>query len=167
MKYIKALGYIAAAEVLSLFIGLTLASSSSIFIRLISTICTVGILICLMINFAVGTARDDLKSERINGSKTNHAVTLTVGMTVSIPALASWIILLISHSSDSFDFYRWHKLLNAYFLQIYNFINPDASSAALQSSEIMIMLAPVFIPFLTFTATYFLIYTNILPYSKE
>ena len=162
MKYLKAIGYIAAAEVLSLFVGLTLASSSSTFIRTISAVCTSGILICLMINFAVNTARADLKKERISGNGTNHAVTVTVGITASLPAVISWIVLYISHSSGSFDFYRWHKLLNAYFLQIYNFINPDASTAALSGNQVMVMLSFAAVPCLTFITAYFLVYKGII-----
>lgn len=156
MKYIRALGYVIAAEILSLFIGLTLAMYSSFAIRCISAVCTIGILICLVANFAINTASDNLKNERISGKKASHIQPLMLGITVSLPALASWILLYISHLTAAFDFYKWHKLLNAYFLQIYNFINSDASSTALTSGQIYIMLIFVFIPFLTFISTYYL-----------
>lgn len=162
MKCLKAIGYIAAADVLSLFVGLALASSSSTFIRLISSVCTVGILVCLMVNFAVNTARSDLKSERISGSATNHAITAATGITASLPAFISWIVLYISHSSGSFDFYKWHKLINAYFLQIYNFINSDASTAALSDAQIIAMLGLAVVPCLTFMIAYFLAYKGIV-----
>lgn len=167
MKCLKALGYIAAADVLSLFVGLTLASSSSTFIRLISAVCTAGILICLMVNFAVNTARSDLKNERISGSETNHAVTAAAGVTASLPAVISWILLYISHSSGSFDFYKWHKLINAYFLQVYNFINSDASAAALSDAQVMAMLILAAVPCLTFIIAYFLVYKGIVSSDKK
>lgn len=167
MKYIKALGYVAAANVMSLFIGLTLAMSSSSLICFISIICTVGILICLMVNFAINTARSDLKNERIENKKPNSAAPFLIGATASLPALISWIVLYISHSTGAFDYYKWHKLLNAYFLQIYNSINPDASTAALQSSQIMIMFGLVFIPFLSFITAYFLVKKGVIFNNKE
>lgn len=162
MKCLKAIGYIAAADVLSLFVGLALASSSSTFIRLISSVCTFGILVCLMVNFAVNTARSDLRAERISGSATNHALTAAAGITASLPAVISWIVLYISHSSGSFDFYKWHKLINAYFLQIYNFINSDASAAALSDAQVLAMLGLAVIPCLTFMIAYFLVYRGII-----
>ena len=167
MKYIKALGYIAAADILSLFISLTLASSSSSIIRLISAVGTTGILICLLASFAIRTAKEDLRQERITGTRTRLFVPVSVGAVTSLPALASWILLYISRSTGSFDFYKWHKLLNAYFLQIYNFINSDASVSALSGGQLMAMLGLVFVPFAAFNAAYFLIYKGIISFTDK
>lgn len=86
---------------------------------------------------------------------------------MSAPLLISWIILKISHVTGSFDFYRWHKLLNAYFLQIYNFINTNAETASLTSAQVNLMLLLVLIPFIVFTATYFLAYKGVFSEAKE
>ena len=167
MKYLKALGYITAADILSLFISLTLASSSSSIFRLISAVCTTGILICLLASFAIKTAKEDMRLERITGTKTRLFVPVSVGAVTSLPALASWILLYISHSTGSFDFYKWHKLLNAYFLQIYNFINSDASAAALSGAQVMAMLGLVLVPFVSFNAAYFLVYKGIISFTEK
>ncbi len=156
MKHLKILGYVIAAEFLSLFIGITLATSSSAAIRLISAICTTGILVCFMVSYAITSAKADLRNERTAGTKINSLSVITTGITASLPALFSWIVLYVSHSSGRFDFYRWHKILNAYFLQIYNFINADASTAALSSGEVLGMLVLVAIPFVSYTVAYFL-----------
>lgn len=167
MRYLKVLGFTAAAEILSLFIGMTLATSSGTAMRLVSAVCTTGILVCFMANFALNCADSDLKSERNGGGKINPLVHAATGAVASLPALISWILLLVSHKSGSFDFYRWHKLLNAYFLQIYNFINPDASTAALTSGQVMGMLALVIIPFASFVLPYFLAYKRVFSVNKK
>lgn len=162
MRHIKALGYILAAEILSLFIGLTLASSAMPLIRFISALCTVGILICLMANFAINSATEDLRTERSGEGKISPLVPVTTGITATLPALASWIVLFVSRSSQGFDFYKWHKLLNAYFLQIFNFINSNAETSALSMGELFTMLPLAFIPCIAFTVTYFLVYKGVI-----
>lgn len=157
MKIAKALGYILAAEIMSLFIGFTLAGSSSVLIRIISAVCTTGILICLTADFALNTAREDLRLKRINNTKTNTFSAFAIGGIMSAPALISWCVLKLSHITGAFDFYRWHKILNAYFIQIYNFININAETSSLSASQINLMLPLAFIPFASFTITYFLV----------
>ncbi|MBE6855999.1 MAG: hypothetical protein E7500_01040 [Ruminococcus sp.] len=154
MRHLKAIGYIVASEILSLFIGLTLASSAMTFMKLICAVCTVGILICLMANFAMNTASEDLKKSRTENLKLSPLVPLATGVTASLPSLASWIVLFVSHKTSGFDFYKWHKLLNAYFLQIYNFINSDASSSALTSAQVWLMLPLVAVPFASYVTVY-------------
>ncbi|MBQ8297937.1 MAG: hypothetical protein IJX77_09155 [Ruminococcus sp.] len=166
MKYVKTLGYVLAADILSLFIGMTLASSSSTLMRLVSAVCTLGILICLLASFAFKTARDDLRNERSTGTKTKTIVPVSMGITASLPAVVNWIVLYISHSSGSFDYYKWHKIISAYFLQICNFIDPDASTSALSGSEVMMMLPLTVIPFLAFVISYTLAYKGIISESE-
>lgn len=155
MKYLKTFGCTVAADVLSLFIGFTLASSSMVFIRIISTVCTCGILICFMVSHGIKTAEVDMRASRINGTEPNLFQPLIHGAAASAPAFISWAILFASRASGSFDFYRWHKLINGYFLQIYNFINSDASAYALSSSQIFMMLPLAFIPAVSFISAYY------------
>ena len=83
----------------------------------------------------VGTCRKNckcgFKDERINNKKINLLLPVSMGITSSLPAALSWCILRFS--MGKYDFYRWHKIINGYFLQIYNFIEPDASSSALSA----------------------------------
>ena len=167
MKIIKALGIYAAAEIFCLFIGLTLAGSSSPVMRVICSICTVGILVVLLANFAVKEAHSDLKQERISGEKASHAKTAVSGITLSLPAIISWVLLMVSVSGGKFDFYRWYKLINAPFLQVCNLINANASSAALSMAQVCIMLPMVFVPAVTYLAVYFLTYRGIIFSEKE
>ena len=167
MKFLKAFGFVIAADILCLFIGVTLASSSSGFMRLICAVCTVGILICLLASLAMKTAREDLRQERITGNKTNPVTAVLCGVTASLPAAVNWMILYIAHSSGSFDYYKWHKLLSAYFMPVCNLINDDASTSALSGSEVMLMLPLVIIPFLAYTVSYFLAYKGIISETKE
>lgn len=146
MKPIKAIAVYLAAEILCLFIGLTLAGSSNPVIRLISAVCTTGILVCLLASFALTTAKEDAKQERITGQSIPGYEPYLSGAAASAPALISWIILFATHSGGGVDFYRWHKIINGPFLQIYNLINSDASSAALTQGQILVMLPLIVIP---------------------
>ncbi|MBR6580979.1 MAG: hypothetical protein IKK66_06740 [Ruminococcus sp.] len=154
MKIFKTLLTVIAADILSLFIGLTLAGSSTVIFRVISAICTVGILVCVLGNFAAKTALADIKSARLSKKKLSPAMPLIMSISASFPAVCSWLILRYSH----IDFYRWHKIINGYFIQIYNFINPDASSAALTSKEITAMFPLAFVPAAVFLAGYYITY---------
>ena len=164
MRIIKTLFCVFAADILSLFIGFTLASSSEFIIRLISAVCTSLILVVILSGLAVNTANQDLKSERINNKKLNLFLPVSMGVSSSLPALASWTVLRFS--LGKYDFYRWHKIINGYFLQIYNFIEPDASSSALSVDEVNLMLIPVFVPMIVFFTAYFLVYSGIIKTEK-
>ena len=164
MRIVKTLLYVFAADILSLFIGLTLASSSLFMIRLISAVCTSLILAVILSGLAITTANQDLKDERINHKKINMLIPVSMGIASSFPAAVSWCIL--KFSMGRFDFYRWHKIINGYFLQIYNFIEPDASSSALSEGEVNIMLILIFIPMVTFLTAYFLVYKGIIRIEK-
>lgn len=150
MRYLRTLLFLAAADFLSLFIGLTLAGSANPLIRVISAICGAGIMICLMASLALKTAAADLRAERASGGKTPLLLPAGMAVTALIPPLASWLILRIG----AFDFYRWHKLINGWFIQIYNMINPDAGSSALTDGQIWAMLPLAFVPAAVFGAFY-------------
>lgn len=154
MKIFKTLLTVIAADILSLFIGLTLAGSSTVIFRVISAVCTVGILVCVLGNFAAKTALADIKSARINKKKSSLIMPWIMSISASFSAICSWLILRYS----DIDFYRWHKIINGYFIQIYNFINPDASSATLTTGQIFAMLPLAFVPAAVFLAGYYITY---------
>lgn len=160
MKILKALGIWLAAEAFCLFISLTLAGSSSTFIRIVCSFCTVGILAVLITDFAVREAVRDMKSKRLSEKNNAKLPDIATGAVLSLPSAVSWILLYISVSGGSFDFYRFHKLINAPFLQIYNLICPNASSAALKSSQVWIMLPLIFIPAAVYLTVYFFTYNR-------
>ncbi len=141
---------LAAAEVLSLFINMTFAGSGSAFIRLICLICTVLILVSVIADFSIRAARRDAKG----GEIIKHRQLICSAAAVTALPLASWIMLVISAKSGTFEFYGAHKLLNAPFLHFYNLIEPSASAAALSSGELAVMLLPVFVPAAVLAAVY-------------
>lgn len=162
MRYLRTLLFLAAADFLSLFIGLTLAGSANPLIRVISAICGAGIMICLMASLALKTAAADLRAERTSGGKTPLLRPAGMAVTALIPPLASWLILRIG----AFDFYRWHKLINGWFIQIYNMINPDAGSSALTDGQIWAMLPLAFVPAAVFGLFYVLGYKGVIDLEK-
>lgn len=162
MKILKSLGIWLACEFFCLFISLTLAGSSSTFIRIICSLCTVGILIVIVSDFAAKEAGKDLKSERLSGRKNSALTNISAGLLLSAPSAVSWFLLYFSVSDRNFDFYRWYKLINAPFLQIYNLINSNASSAALKISEVWTMFPLIFIHSAVYITVYFLTFSEIL-----
>lgn len=147
MRYINAVLWTVAADILSLFIALTLAGSGNPLIRGISAVCTFGILVCVLGALGAKTASADRKSNKGSAS--------AIGMGASAAAfpLASWLTLFFTAGS-SFDFYRWYKLINGWGLQICNFINSDASANALTRGQIWLMLPVSAAPAWVLTASY-------------
>ena len=158
MKILKTFLMTAAADILSLFIALTLAGSSSGAIRIVSAICTTGVLICILGSFAIKTAKEDMKLRRIKETEVSPTLPLFMGITASLPSFASWMILKFS----DMDFYRIHKLVNGYFLQIFNFINSAASSSDLSTDDIWVMLPFSFVPMAIFLLGYYLTHFGII-----
>lgn len=153
MKILKTLAAVFATDLLSLFIGLTLAFSSNIVLRIISSVCTCGILICILGSFAFKTAYADVKEAVRKGDRRpSHIMPFIMGIFSSVPAIISWLILKFS----DIDFYRWHKLINGYFLQIFNFINPNASSDSLTESQIWSILPFSLAPAVVFIICYYI-----------
>ena len=165
MRFIRTLLYIAAADVLALFIGLTLAGSSNPLIRVVSAVCGTGIMVCLIASFALRTSYSDLKNERVTGKRTSPAAAAGMAATASLPGLFSWAVLRMTAGS-SFDFYRWHKLINGWFLQVFNLIQPDANSSALTDGQLWTMLPLALVPGAVFAAAYLLGYKGMIKEEK-
>ena len=139
MKAVRVLLRVFAADILSMFINMTLAGSRSTAVRIVCLVCTALILVTVLADFSIKEAHDDVKNKR------SIAGIYAAGVAAAVPAFLSWMILCISVKSGNFDFYRWHKLINAPFLQYYNLIESDVTSAALSSGELKLMLLPVFL----------------------
>lgn len=152
MKILKTFMITAAADILSLFIGMTLAGSASSAIRFVSAVCTSGILMCILGSFAFRSAKEDVKKHRAGIAGSSPVMPWLMGLAASAPGIISWLVLKFS----GLDFYRWHKLINGWFLQIYNMINSNASSAALTSRQMMIMLPLAAVPMIVFMVGYFM-----------
>ena len=154
MKILKALLRLAASEILCLFIDITFAASGSTLIRLICLICTVTLMISVLADFSVKEARADMKASRISGEKAKISEIYAAGGAAAIPSLLSWITLCISAKGGGFDYYRWHKLLNAPFLQLYNILSSSVHASELNGTELAIMAVPIVFPALAVVIPY-------------
>lgn len=154
MKLLRAAGYIQSADILSLFIAFTLAVSGKLTVKLLSTACTVGILFCFMAALAVKTAKEDIKQERISGKGQTFRDKALMWSYVSIVPVGSWIVLCISRFGFQ-GYYLVHKLLNAYFIQVYNMLEPGLSSELLTAGQLAVMGALSLVPGTLFMASYF------------
>ena len=166
MRYVKTLAFIAAADLFSLFFGFSLAALPYLPIKIASAVCTALILVCLLASLALKTADEDLKAQRLSGKKSGLASPLEMAVTSSAPSLISWVVLFYSVGSG-FDFYRWHKLINGWFLQVFNFINSDATSAALTTGQILLMLPLALAPAIIFMTAYLLRFKGIISDEKK
>lgn len=166
MRYVKTLLFIAASDLFSLFFGFSLAGLPYMPIKIASAVCTALILVCLLGSLALKTADEDLKNQRLSGKKSGLASPLGMAVTASAPSLISWGVLFAS-VSGSFDFYRWHKLINGWFLQVYNFINSDATSAALTTGQILLMLPLALAPAIIFMTAYLLGFKGVISAEKK
>lgn len=154
MKILKALLRLAASEILCLFIDITFAASGSTLIRLICLICTVTLMISVLADFSIKAAREDMKASRISGEKTKISEIFAAGGAAAVPSLLSWIALCISAKGGGFDYYRWHKLLNAPFLQLYNILSSSVHASELNWTELAIMAVPIVFPALAVVIPY-------------
>ena len=150
MKITGAILRLAAAEVPSLFINMTLAGTGNTVIRLICLICTVLILVTVMADYSTKAAKLDAKG----GGNLRYIKLMCSAAAVTALPFASWAMLAVSANSRAFEFYGAHKLLNAPFLHFYNFIEPSVSAADLSSGELALMLLPVFVPAAVLIAAY-------------
>ena len=161
MKQLTTLGYVIAADTLSLFIALTLAGSQSPVIRVISAVCTTGILCVMLISHAAKTAKNDLKAERQTGSRLSLTEPLTMAATASLPAVLSFLALVLTRRSGA-NLYPLHKLINGYFLQIFNLIQPDSRAEVLTQGDLVIMGLLTLVPAAVFITAYLLTRSGVI-----
>lgn len=158
MKFLKALGVYLAADILCMFINITFAALHYPMFRVLCAVCTAGIMCVMTGNFALVSAAADAKTRRASGSgKSSGAAGAFCGI-LAVPAL-SWGTLLASMGGGS-DFYRWYKIMNGAFLRVINFIEPDASSSALSTAEVMTMLPFAVIPAAVYLTVYIVKYSE-------
>ena len=158
---LKGIGYLIFSEILCLFINLTLAFSSSTFLKIITVSCTSIIFIGLICNFAYNTAKNDLIIQRRMNIKFSFSRKFTVAASLSMPYILLWLILLLSKKGLIGNFYGAYKLLNGQFLQLYNMINSGTELSSVSKFQLIIMFVLTLIPFVSFIITYKLSYSGI------
>lgn len=137
MKYcLKILGYAVAAEFLSLFISLTLGFSGSVPMRMVCSVCTVGILLGLMGQAGFSCAKAD-----------NNIPPLFPGIIGALPYLCGWGALLLSKTGIITDrFYRIYKILFAPFLSVCNLFSEDVLTSTLPWCGVWVLLGLSVLP---------------------
>lgn len=153
--YFKILGFVLLSEVLCLFIDLTLAFSPSVVMRIVTIVCTMGILVGLMAQagHSIGTADRKLLKQDENVVK--PAKPLLLGMTAAMPFLILWIILLLAKlGSIDGGFYRVYKLLCAPFLQVCNLICDDVTAQSIPVWGMVVLALCSLVPYLAVVISY-------------
>ena len=159
-KIAKAIGTYFFAEALCLFLALTLSAVGGGLLRIISCICTISVLICLYVNFAINRAKED------RHAKLEHTSVrcLILSSAAAIPYLISGTGLLLSRGGILPDsFYRWYKLLDAPFLQLCNLCSADIMASSLSWDETIFLTLCNLLPFAVVWLTYTLAQKGVLP----
>ncbi len=149
--FAKAIGNYFFTEVLCLFLALTLSAIGGTLLRIISMICTLGILLCIYINFAVNAANRDRLQKREAGLFRR----IFLSTSVSLPYVLFGICLILAKLSVlPATFYRWYKLLDAPFLQLCNLFCADITIEAVSWGKVIVLAVLNLLPFLTVWVTY-------------
>lgn len=136
MKFMKILGFAVVSEILSLFISLTLGFSGSLLMRIVCSVCTVGILLGMMAQAGISCAKSD---------KTMNPMFLeSIGST---PYLCGWFALVLAKlGALPGGFYRVYKLLFAPFLPVCNLFSLDVAASALPWSGVVTLFVLSLLP---------------------
>ncbi len=127
--YGKIILFLLVTEILTLFINLTLSVFTGTVFRVISSICTVGILLALMIQAGCSIGAADKKAQNAGEKGTAPVI---AGITASLPLCILWGLLLLEKCGIfPAGYYRFYKLLCAPFLQICNLFSADVTADTL------------------------------------
>ncbi len=153
--YLKILGFVLLAEILTLFLNLTLAFSASVVFRCITSICTLGILTGLMAQAGYAIAKSDRKLLKENPNAVRPSKPIMLGMAAIFPFQFCWILLALAKFGvlDS-SFYRIYKLLCAPFLQICNLICDDVTAQALPLWGLIVLALLTIVPYAAVVIAY-------------
>ncbi len=137
---IKIIGLWLLAEILTLFLDLTLAFSGSTLMRLVCGTCTVGILSALMAQGGLSAAQTYKKLHQ-------KPPLLLLGVVGSAPALLLWAALCLSQCGVIADgFYRWYKLLCAPFLSFSNLFSDGVLTSQIPVTGMIVLFVLSLLP---------------------
>ncbi len=159
-NFLKGIGVYFFADILCLFLALTFSAIGGAVMRVISCICTISVLICLCINFAVNRANGDKKagipdgfSRRLFYSAAASGIFLGLGV----------CLLLAKGGVLPEQFYRWYKLLDAPFLQLCNLFSADITVKSLSWGGAAVLAGMNLVPFCVTWITYLLTRKGFVP----
>lgn len=146
--YLKILGFLLFAEILTLFINVTLAFSGSFVFRIVTAVCTLGILAGLMAQAGHSIGNSDRKLLKQNPNAVHPKKPIPLGIVSILPFEICWILLALAKCGmlDG-GFYRFYKLLCAPFLQVCNLICDDVTAASLPFWGLVILAILSVIPY--------------------
>ncbi len=134
---IKISGFAILAEVLTIFINLTLSFSGSAVVRILCSACTVGILCGLMAQSGYSIGNADRKAKKIF----QFSRALRFGLWGSAPYWILTILLICSKNGMISDtYYRYYKILCAPFWSVCNLISDGISSSEVSALGIVVLL---------------------------
>ena len=150
---LKIFGMLLLAEILTLFINLTLSFSGHLLLRLLCGFCTCSILAGLCGQAGYSIAETDRKQHQ-----TPEKIRIfSLGFVSTLPFFICWILLFLARQNlIAPEFYRSYKLLCAPFLNICNLFSTDISALTLPVSSIVILFLLSFLPMLSFCISYFM-----------
>ncbi len=145
---LKILGFLLFAEILTLFINVTLAFSGSWIFRLVTAVCTLAILAGLMTQAGHSIGKSDRKILKQNPDAVRSSKPLLLGMLAIFPFQLWWIFLaLAKFGVIDGGFYRFYKLLCAPFLQVCNLICDDVTTASLPVWGLVVLALLTIVPY--------------------
>lgn len=152
---LKILGFVLFAEILTLFLNLTLAFSASAVFRSITSVCTLSILAGLMAQAGYAIARADRRLLKENPNAVRPSKPIMLGMAAIFPFQFCWILLALAKFGvlDG-GFYRIYKLLCAPFLQICNLICDDVTAQALPLWGLIVLALLTAVPYAAVVIAY-------------
>lgn len=164
------------ACVLSLLVSLftSMLMSSNIWKGIIGLF-TMAILLCIVGNYAYNCARNQKAYERTYKSKHSNIKHIVLGVTISLPLILQWIVLIVlkyTQASIGDRVFSIYRLINAYYLPWINVICPNHTLEELSFMSVITMLAFTIMPIITFVIVYNLVYHSIdiekiIVYNKE
>ncbi len=150
--FLRALGQYLFAEMLCLFLALTLSALGGTLWRIVSCICTFGVMLCIYVNFGIKRANED----RICHEKDTMKRRFFLSFSATIPFLIVGLLLILARAGLFPEgYYRFYKLLDAPFLQLCNFFCSDTSALALSWGRTIVLVLFNFVPFLAVWISYF------------
>lgn len=158
--YIKGVGYYFFAEILCLFLTVTLVMLGNLFFKIICAVCCMGVLICLSINFAINCEKDDRKYGINHGMKRP----VLLGLSASSVYLVLYLLLILARFQVLPDtFYRIYKLLNASFMMICNFTESGVLASELGIAAMILFFVLSLVPMAVCIAAYIMCSRDMLP----
>ena len=128
MQFLKMTGLWLLAEVLTLFLDLTLSFSGNVVVRVLCAVCTLGIFLALMLQGGYSAGKADRKTHQ----ELHPLRGVLLGVCgAAVPFLLTLLLTLSKAGAFPDSFYRLYKLLCAPFLSVCNLMSADVVTSAL------------------------------------